>query len=412
MNTEPNDPYLALRFRDFRFLITGRFVAQLGEMMVSVGIGWELYERTRDPLALGLVGLVQVIPVLLFSLIGGYVADTWNRRLLTLYSQLALVMCSIGLVISSLTNAPLWVIYGILTLIGVARAFNNPAEEALTPEVIPVEAYYSAATFSSATWQLSAILGPTVGGILIAITNSATGVYVLNALAGVVLVIVLSIIKTRKIKEDRKPEPPLQSLREGWQFVRNTQVILASITLDMFAVLLGGATFLLPVFAKDILSTDATGLGILRAAPSIGALLMAAYLSRRGAFDNAGKILLLVVAGFGVATIVFGLSTSFWLSVFALAMTGALDNVSVVVRRMLLLTRTPDTMRGRVGAVNMMFIGASNELGGFQSGVAAALLGTVGAVVFGGVGSIIVVGLVAWFAPELRNLGRMDEIPD
>jgi MFS family permease len=402
------DPYAALRYRDFRLLIIGRFAAQLGEMMVSVGIGWELYERTGDAFALGLVGLVQVIPVLLFSLFAGYVADTYNRRVVTMVSQIVLIGCSLALAYLSLTQGELWVIYGVLGLIGVARAFNNPAEGALTPETVPPEHYYSAATWGSSVWQMSAIMGPAIGGFIIALTNSAIGVYLANAFAGGILVAVLFMLKGRKSKNEQVVEPPLQSLREGLRFLGNTQIILASITLDMFAVLFGGAVFLLPVFAKDILQVDSTGLGILRAAPSVGALLMALYLSRRQSFKRAGVVLLWAVIGFGVATIAFGLSTSFWFSVVMLALTGALDNISVVIRQTLLLTRTPDQMRGRVGAVNMIFIGASNELGGFESGLAASILGAVGATVFGGVCTIIVVGLVAWFSPELRNLGDLE----
>jgi MFS family permease len=402
------DPYAALRYRDFRLLIIGRFAAQLGEMMVSVGIGWELYERTGDAFALGLVGLVQVIPVLLFSLFAGYVADTYNRRLVTMVSQIVLIVCSLALAYLSLTQGELWVIYLVLGLIGVARAFNNPAEGALTPETVAPEHYYSAATWGSSVWQLSAIMGPAVGGFIIALTNSAIGVYLANAVAGGILVAVLLLIKGRKSKNEQVVEPPMQSLREGLRFLGKSQIILASITLDMFAVLFGGAVFLLPVFAKDILQVDSTGLGILRAAPSVGALLMALYLSRRQSFKRAGMVLLWAVIGFGVATIAFGLSTSFWFSVLMLALTGALDNISVVIRQTLLLTRIPDQMRGRVGGVNMIFIGASNELGGFESGLAASILGAVGATVFGGVCTIIVVGLVAWFSPELRNLGDLE----
>jgi MFS family permease len=226
-----------------------------------------------------------------------------------------------------------------------------------------------------------------------------------------VVTLMMLTIKPHKGTENA-PEPPMQSLKEGINFVRNHQVILASITLDMFAVLFGGAIALLPVYAQDILKVDATGLGILRAAPSVGALLMATYLSRRGPFNNAGKVLLWAVAGFGVATIIFGVSTSFWLSVVMLALTGALDNISVVIRSMLIYTFTPDRMRGRVNSVNMIFIGASNELGGFESGVAAALLGTVGSVVFGGIGTIVVVGLVAWLSPQLRNMDTIQAKDD
>ncbi|HLV35896.1 MAG TPA: MFS transporter [Spirillospora sp.] len=413
VETQPSlarrDAYAALRFRDFRLLIGGRFVAQVGEMMVSIAVGWELYERTDDPLALGLVGLVQMIPVLLLSLPGGYVADRYDRKKLTMISQLVLILCSLALAGLSLTRGPLPLLYLILALIGAGRAFNNPAESALTPQVIPPEHYFNAVTWSTSVWQFSAILGPALGGLLIALTGSAAAVYLTNAAAGSVLVIALLFIRSRQRSYAPADEPPLQALRGGIRFLRDAPIILASITLDMFAVLLGGATFLLPVFARDILGTDATGLGILRTAPSVGAMLMALYLAQREPFNHAGRTLLLAVAGFGVATIIFGISTSFWLSLVMLAVLGALDNISVVVRHTLLLTYTPDHMRGRVQAVSSVFIGASNELGGFESGVAAALLGPVGAVVFGGIGTLVVVAVVAWRSPELRQLRRIGE---
>lgn len=398
------DPYAALRFRDFRLLIVGRFIAQVGEMMVSVGIGWELYERTESALALGLVGLVQVIPVILLSLPGGYVADRYNRRIVTLISQLVLICCSIILAILSITRGEIALIYLTLAIIGAARAFNNPAESALTPQCVPPEYFYNAATWNSSVWQMSSILGPAIGGLIIGATNTASLVYITNAFAGGVLVVALLLLRVRQENYQSSIEPPMVALRQGWRFVRNAQVILASITLDMFAVLFGGATFLLPIYAKDILMVDATGLGIMRAAQSIGALGMAFTLARLPPFSHAGRTLLLAVVGFGIATIAFGVSTSFWFSVLMLITLGALDNISVVIRHTLVMTHTPDSMRGRVGAVNTVFIGASNELGGFESGVAASVLGPVGAVVFGGLGTLLVVGLVAKLSPRLREM--------
>jgi MFS family permease len=406
---EPRDAYAALRVRDFRVLIIGRMIAQIGEQTVSVGVGWELYQRTDNPLALGLVGLVQIIPVILLSLPGGYIADRYNRKWVALISQVVLIVCALLLAVISITEGSLVVLYGLLAIIGAARAFNNPAEGALTPQVVPKALYFNAMTWNSSVWQFSAILGPAVGGIIIAIFSHAYMVYILNAFAGATLVIALLMIKTPPVVYDASEEKPLDAVRNGWRFVRKTPVVLASIALDMFAVLLGGATVLLPVFARDVLFSDATGLGILRAAPSVGALLMATYLSRRPPFKRAGKTLLLAVAGFGVATIFFGISTSFLLSLAMLALLGALDNISVVIRHTLILTYTPDEIRGRVGAVNSVFIGASNELGGFESGVAASILGPIGAVVFGGFGTLAVVGLTAFLVPQLRKMGRIGE---
>jgi MFS family permease len=401
------DPYAALRFRDFRLLIIGRLIAQIGEMTVSVGVGWELYERTGDALALGLVGLVQIVPVILLSVVGGYVADRYDRRRVTLISQLVLMACSLALAAISITDGPLWVFYAVLGLIGAARAFNNPAESALTPLTVPPDHYMNAVTWNSTVWQFSSILGPALGGFLIALANDAALVYIVNAASGGVLVAALLMLHVRQVVFSDAGETPIQSISKGWSFLRRSHVILGSITLDMFAVLFGGATFLLPVFAKDILMVDATGLGILRAAPSVGALLMALTIARRPPFQRAGRTLLLAVAGFGVATIVFGLSTSFWLSLAMLFLLGALDNISVVVRHTLIMIQTPDEMRGRVAAVNSVFIGASNELGGFESGVAAAVLGPVGAVVFGGIGTMVVVAAIAYLVPPLRRYGML-----
>jgi MFS family permease len=410
---EPHDPYAALRYPNFRLLIIGRAIAQIGEMMVSVSVAWELYQRTKDPLALGLIGLSQVIPVILFSLPGGYIADRYDRKRVTLITQVILVVFSLLLAWLSLTEGSLVLIYALLALIGTARAFNNPAESALTPQLVPQEHFFNASTWSSGVWQISAVLGPAIGGGVVALTGQPASVYFLNAAAGMVLVVALLLIRVRQKGYETPGETPLQALRGGLRFVWSTQEILGAISLDMFAVLFGGAVFLLPIVAQDILHTDATGFGLLRAAPSVGALSMAFFLSRRPPFQHAGRTMLLAVAGFGVATIVFGLSKSFGLSLLMLAMTGALDNISVVVRHTLVLTHTPDPMLGRVGAVNTVFIGASNELGGFESGVAAALLGTVGSIVFGGIGTLAVVGLIAWKAPKLRRLGRIgDELDD
>jgi MFS family permease len=404
-----HDPYAALRYSDFRLLVGGQFLAQLGEMMVSVGIGWELYNRTDNALALGLVGLAQVLPVILLSVPSGYIVDRFNRKRVMLIAQAVLMVCSLILAYISATSGSLPLLYGILAVMGAARAFNTPAEGALFSQTIPAEHYYSAATWNTSAWQLSSIIGPGLGGLIIGVTNHAASVYAFNAFAAIVLMVALLFMRSKQTSMMKAEETPMQSIRAGLSFVRRTEVILASITLDMFAVLFGGAVTLLPVFAKDILRVDAGGLGILRAAPAVGALLMATTLARRPPFRKAGRTLFLAVAGFGVATIVFGLSTSFLLSIVMLFILGALDNISVVIRHSLVLIYTPDEMRGRVGAVNNVFIGTSNELGGFESGVVAALIGPVGAVIFGGIGTIVVVGLIAWLSPQLRRLGVLGE---
>lgn len=406
---ERRDTFAALRVRDFRILIIGRMIAQVGEQSVTVAVGWELYKRTNDPLALGMVGLVQIVPVILLSLPGGYIADRYNRKWVTLISQVVLIVCALLLAVISITEGSLPVLYGLLAIIGAARAFNNPAEGALTPQLVPKALYFNAMTWNSTVWQSSAIIGPAIGAGIMAITGHAYSVYLFNAISGAILVTALLMIKTPPVMYDPNEEKPIDAVRNGWRFVRKTPVVLAAIALDMFAVLLGGATALLPIFASDILYSDVTGLGILRAAPSVGALLMATYLARRPPFQRAGKTLLLAVAGFGVATIFFGVSTSFLLSLAMLALLGALDNISVVIRHTLILTYTPDELRGRVGAVNTVFIGASNELGAFESGVAARFLGPVGAVVFGGIGTLVVVGVTAYLVPQLRNMRKIGE---
>ncbi len=405
----PHDPYAALRFRDFRLLLVGRFITSLGDQMLSFAIGWELWLRTNSELALGLVGLVQVIPVLVFSLPAGHVADQFNRKRIILVTQVLLAACALGLFFLSYFEGSLALIYFCLFGIGMARAFNNPATATLLPQTVPPNMFTSAATWSSSAWQLAAIIGPALAGGFVALVHNVTAIYAFDAAASLTFLWMVLLIKGRPLALAHKAAT-LDSLAEGIRFLRSAKELLAAITLDMFAVLLGGAVTLLPVYATDILKVGPEGLGIMRAAPSIGALLMAVSLAHRPPFQHAGRTLLLAVAGFGMATIVFGLSRYFWLSVVMLLTLGALDNISVVIRATLLLVRTPDEMRGRTSAVNSIFIGASNELGGFESGAAAALLGPVAAVVGGGIGTILVVLAVAKAWPEMRNL-RTLEVP-
>jgi MFS family permease len=406
-----HDPYRALRFRDFRLLVTGAFIATIGEQMVTVAIGWELYNRTGSALALGGVGLVQVLPVILLSLPGGHVADRYSRKRIVIVTQLILTLAALGLTALSYTRGSLLLIYGCLLLIGIAMAFNSPASSTLLPQTVPEDLYENAATWSSSSWQLAAVVGPALGGFVIALFRSATPVYALNAAASLIFVALLLPLRD---KQQRAPvrsgeETTLRSLLEGINFLRRTRVILAAITLDLFAVLLGGATMLMPIFAKDILHVGPEGLGWLQAAPSLGAVCMALFVAHRPPFKHAGRTLLLAVAGFGLATIIFGLSRSFWLSLLMLFMLGGFDNISVIVRSTLLLTRTPDAMRGRVAAVNSIFVGASNQLGGFESGLAAQFFGPVIAVVGGGAGTILVVLCVALLWPEMRRLASLSE---
>ncbi len=405
-NPRPHDPYAALRFRDFRLLVGGTFLGVVSEQMAGVAIGWELYERTGDPLALGLVGLVQVVPAVLLALPAGHIADRFDRKWVTIVTMFLLALCTLGLAWLSLVQGALGWVYLCLLGIGVARTFQNPALASLPAQVVPAAHFTNAVTWDSSVWQASSIIGPALGGFVIALRGSAAPVYFLTALTLVVVGGMLSLMRPRRAPSSAEALT-LASLLAGLRFIWNTKVILAAITLDMFAVLLGGATALLPIFAKDILQVGAAGLGWLRAAPAIGAMLAAVIIAHRPPITRAGLTLLTVVTGFGAATIIFGLSQSFPLSLLMLGLLGAFDNVSVVIRIALLLTRTPDVMRGRVNAVHYVFIGVSNELGAFESGVAAALLGAVGAVVVGGIGTILVVALIAFIWPEIRRLGHL-----
>ena len=403
------DPYAALRVPDFLRLVSGEFIASLGEQMAVVALGWELYERTSSPFALGLVGLVQVLPVILLALPAGYWADHHNRKLIVVGAESVLALCGLALALWSYTVSPVWLVYLILLVIGVARAFNGPARGTLVAQTVPPALFTNAATWSSSVWQLAVIIGPGLGGILIALLGSASLIYVINACAAALCALLIGTMRSRQTPAVGQRAPTSESLKEGLRFVWTTRVFLAAITLDLFAVLLGGATALLPVFARDILAVGPTGLGWLRTAPSVGAILTALLLVYLPPFRRAGWALLWSVAGFGAATIVFGLSQSFWLSLLMLALLGAFDQVSVIVRTSLFLLRTPDAMRGRVGAINSIFIGASNELGAFESGVVAALFTPVIAVVGGGIGTLLVVAATALIWPEIRRLGRLEE---
>jgi MFS family permease len=417
MNTNTRyDPYQSLRFQDYRLLLIGNFTASLGEQMLTIAIGWELYERTHSALLLGMVGLVQVAPALILSLYAGYIADRFDRKLIVVLTQAALMLTSVSLAVLSYWQGPLVLIYGCLLLMGIAMTFNTPAATTLPAYVVPEEAFENAATWSSSSWQLATVVGPALGGLVIAVSHSATAVYLLNAVAALAFAVLLLPIRVRPVahqvvKQGEADERTTWSqLREGVSFLQRTPIMLAAITLDLFAVLFGGATTLLPILAQDVLHVGPFGLGWLRAAPSVGALCVAFFLAHRPPFQRAGRTLLLAVAGFGAATIVFGLSRSFWLSLLMLVLLGGLDNISVVIRSTLSLTRTPDEMRGRVAALNGLFVNASSQLGGFESGLTAQLFGPALSVAGGGVGTIVVVLVVALLWPELRRLRGLREV--
>ncbi|HEV7704622.1 MAG TPA: MFS transporter [Gemmatimonadaceae bacterium] len=405
------DPYAALRYSDYRYFLTGRLAATMGGQMIDVAIGWELYERTNRALALGFVGLVQVVPIILLALPAGHLADRFDRKRIAMLSLLLLITGSLALAAISFTVAPIPLIYVTLFAIGVALSFHRPAVAALLPQLVPAEKFANAVTWNSVGWQLASVVGPALGGLIIAWRHHAGIVYIIDAALMMVFVICLTQIRGRQVVRVRKAVN-MKTLLGGVRFVWHTKVILAAITLDLFAVLFGGATTLLPVFAKDILHVGAEGFGWLRAAPSIGAVLVAVLLLGRAPMQRAGRSLLVAVAGFGIATIVFGLSHSFPLSLLMLVLAGGLDMISVVVRQTLVQLRTPDEMRGRVSAVNSVFIDTSNELGGFESGASAALLGPVVSVVGGGIVTVLVVSAVAIAWPELRGMRSLtDDLP-
>ena len=412
--TPVHDPYAVLRNRDLVFYLVGRFVASLGQQMLTVAVGWELYERTYSALALGLVGLTQMGPMLLFTLPAGHIADNYNRKRIILLMTLVIACASAALTVISALGAPVFWIYFCLFAAGTARTFLWPASSAFLPNLVSRQDFSKAVTWSSGSFHLSSVAGPAVGGALIALTHhyfkgskSAAVVYATNAIASVVCLILIAFVRRHRavvVKE----RMTLASLIAGFKFVFVSRVILGTITLDLFAVLLGGATALLPIYARDILRVGPTGLGFLQAALPAGSFLCALVLAHRPPLQKAGRALLWAVTIFGLATIAFGLSRAFWFSLLVLFVCGSMDNISVVVRHTLVQLLTPDEKRGRVSAVNSLFIGTSNELGGFESGLVAHLVTPVFSVVSGGVGTIFVVIAVALLWPEIRKYGRLD----
>lgn len=401
------DPYAVLRNRDVALYLVGRLVASLGQQMLTVAVGWELYERTHSALALGLVGLTQMVPMVLFTLPAGHVADNHDRKRIIMLMSLVIACASLGLTLSSALGAPVFWTYFCLFVAGTARTFLWPASSAFLPQLVSRQDFSRAVTWSSGSFQLSSVAGPAAGGALIALTHHAAPVYAINTAAALICLALISFVR-RCHKAALKEKMTANNLIVGFKFVFANPIILGTITLDMFAVLLGGATALLPVYAKDILMVGPTGLGFLQAALPMGSLVCALVLAHRSPMQKAGRAMLLAVAGFGLATIAFGCSHWFWLSLLMLFVCGAVDNISVVVRHTLVQLLTPDEKRGRVSAVNSLFIGTSNELGGFESGLVAYWLGPVVSVVSGGVGTILVVAAVAVIWPQIRKYGRLD----
>ncbi len=396
-----------LKNRNFLLYLSGRFMASMGEQMLVVAVGWELYDRTGSALALGFVGLSNMVPMFLFTLPSGHFADNHNRKHIMLWMTGLIALASAGLTVVSAFQAPVFWIYACLILAGTARTFLWPASSAFLPQLVPRELFPRAVAVGSGSFQLSSVAGPAIGGALIALTHHAAIVYAVNAVAALGYLTLLSFVKYRPLRLARAPMT-LASLATGFKFVFATRIISGTITLDMFAVLLGGATALLPIFAKDILHAGPSGLGFLQGALPVGSLVSALIAAHGPPLRKAGRAMLWAVAVFGLATVGFGFSRWFWLSWLMLFVCGFADNISVVVRHSLVQLLTPDEKRGRVSAVNSLFIGTSNELGGFESGIAAHWFGPVISVVAGGVGTILVVVAVALIWPEIRRYGRLD----
>jgi MFS family permease len=397
----------ALRHPQFVLYLVAVGCASFAVQIMSVSVGWQIYDITRDPLYLGYVGLAQFLPPLGLVLVTGLVADRFNRRYIMAACLGVEALCALGFLVFTLSHPTgVWPMFGILAVLGIARAFLNPASDALAPNLVPKEAIPHAISLSVMVWQTASIAGPVAGGLLYGIAGEvAYGVALaLIAIAALLVLLIGAVAQPNHVAE----ETTLSTLFAGFAFIRKDRIVLGAISLDLFAVLLGGAVALLPVYARDILEVGPWGLGLLRAAPGVGAILMALYLARYGIKDKAGLLLFVFVAAFGFFTIVFGLSTSVPLSIAALVIMGACDMVSVYIRETILQLWTPDEVRGRVNAVNRVFIGASNELGEFRAGVMAAWIGTVAAVTFGGAGTMAVAGFWSRWFPELRTTRRLD----
>lgn len=400
----------AFAYRDFTLFQIARFLIVLAAEMQSVAVGWQVYELTKRPLDLGLVGLAQFLPGILLFLLAGHTADRMDRRKIILFCYVGYATCAaLLLAITVHRTSSVYPIYGTLLLLGVVRSFNGPAGQSLLPQLVPEEHFANAVAWGASFFQAATIFGPTLGGVVYAIAHGPDAVYVLAFVSfACAFVTALFIKPIRKVRSYRRST--LSTVLAGFDYIWQNKIILGSISLDLFAVLLGGAVALLPVYASEILRTGPWGLGILRSAPGIGAAFTAVVVAHWPLRRRAGATMLWCVAGFGVFTVAFGLSHSLALSLVSLLLVGATDMVSVIVRGTLVQLATPDEMRGRVSAVNMLFIGASNEFGQFESGVTAHWFGTVPAVVLGGVGTLVVVSLWAWRFPDLRRVDTLSGV--
>ena len=440
--SKPHDPYAAFRSRAYSLFSAGNLLSIIGRQMLAVAVEWEIYARTHSATALGLVGLVIAIPIVAFSLPAGHLADRFSRRKIILFTQICSGLASAALAFVSwqhlaipsvgplraanqclgaiagiferhhqdyhFDDASVPLIYLLLFVAGVSRSFGWAARASFFPNLVSRDVFSNAVTWNNSFFQVGSVVGPAIGGILVAHVGFPC-VYLIDAVCAFAFFALVIPIRSRpRTAGPRADANPWRSLVAGMRFVFSKHVILATITLDLFAVLLGGATALLPIFADQILHCGPVGLGWLRAAPAVGAFVVAFLIAYLPPMRHAGKTLLWCVAGFGIATICFGLSKAFWLSLGMLFLAGAFDSVSVIIRGSIVQLVTPDEMRGRVSAVNNIFIGTSNEFGALESGLTAALFGPVLSVVGGGIGTILVVVAVATFWPETRRIGALD----
>jgi MFS family permease len=407
--TGKHDAYAVLKLKDFRLFLSFRFFMTIAAQMQSIIVGWQVYELTHDPLSLGLIGLAEAIPFISIALYAGHVADRFNRKKVILWFDLLFLLSSGLLLFITYHKTGLIGNYGVLPIYlcvavsGISRAFLYPATIALMAQVVPRALYTNSSTWNSTTWHVAAITGPAIGGMVYGFFGVRVA-YMTVIASMLISFLLLSNIRSRLVPAKNEEETIMQRLANGIRFVFSNQLLLGAMALDMFAVLFGGAVAMLPVFAAEVLKVGPQGLGILRAAPMVGAVLMSVVLAYRPPVVRAGRLLMIGVAGFGISIICFALSKNFYLSFGLLAMSGMVDNISVVIRSATMQLVTPDEMRGRVASVNSMFIGSSNEIGSFESGLAAKLMGLIPSVIFGGLMTLGIVGATARWAPKLRNL--------
>ena len=407
-----HDPYAALRVRNFLWLILGYATSTVAREAQIVVVGWQVFQATHDPLALGMIGLAEALPLIAVALYAGHVADRLPRRPIVMAGTFAMLLSAIALLLFTTSgmigSGHVWPIYLVIFLSGIARSFIRPAFSALSAEVVTRDLFANAVAWRSSTWQFAAVLGPAIGGMIYGFSGAAAAYVV------VTIMMALALASLWLVRHDARPQEDLEmpigeSLRIGIRFLLGQRILLAAMTLDLFSVLFGGAVALLPIFAH-LLGAGPQGLGVLRAAPAAGSLITGIIVAHRPPMRRTGAALFASVAIFGLAAIAFAISRNFWLSLALLTISGMADNVSVVIRGTLMQTLTPQHMLGRVSSVNQIFIGSSNEIGAFESGVAARILGTVPSVIFGGVMTLVVVVLTMAWAPRLRKMREIDAV--